>query len=148
MSWICNECGAIFDDPKTVRGIDGDGWSECPSCGSEDYEEAKECERCGDVVSESDAYGFDHCVCKSCINDHRHNIRLLMKATENEGYDVSIPALARYILSDAEIEDVLTKELERKLECAKEFDGCFFDTTKFLKDYASEIADEIMEEGE
>lgn len=53
--YICNDCGAVFEDFKVVReahpygmGVAFEEWAYCPHCDSGDFEEAKECERCGE----------------------------------------------------------------------------------------------------
>ena len=48
MTYKCNNCGEIFDEPWEVRETHGfnDGFYEtfyvCPYCGSDDYEEEEE----------------------------------------------------------------------------------------------------------
>lgn len=46
----CNDCGAIFDEPKEVQECMGEFWGApaydtftyCPHCGSDDFEEYDE----------------------------------------------------------------------------------------------------------
>ena len=53
--FICRDCGSKFEDPKRVKESRGEFWGApayedcwyCPECGSDDYDEAKECGVCG-----------------------------------------------------------------------------------------------------
>ena len=56
--YICNECGAVFDEPAVEREvhfwIDGspvEEFSACPECGDTDFTEAFECDGCGEYCS-------------------------------------------------------------------------------------------------
>lgn len=60
--YICLECGHIFDTPRetTIRHTEFSGRShktimECPACGSEEYEHAATCNKCGEYIGESQA---------------------------------------------------------------------------------------------
>lgn len=74
--YICNKCGKVFEYPKTYTerhpygmGYAEEQWSECPSCGSGDFDEAKLCTCCQNYVAETkdglcdvcygDMYGVD-----------------------------------------------------------------------------------------
>lgn len=45
--YICNDCGAIFDEPREIKECMGEFWGApaydttacCPACGADDYEE-------------------------------------------------------------------------------------------------------------
>lgn len=80
---VCNECGRIFDegDARMVRGdmVEHFGtpcrlpdYAVCPSCKSEDIEQAYACEGCGETHSElyyadlSATGDGDLHVCKDC----------------------------------------------------------------------------------
>ena len=81
--YVCTECGHIFDeeDVKFDREWIGDdnyssnssGWYEttcCPKCGAEGYEEAGECDICGENYAEDDMIlcGGDW-YCKKCAEE-------------------------------------------------------------------------------
>ncbi len=60
--YICLECGHIFDTPReaAIRHTELSGLSyetimECPVCGSEEYEHAATCNKCGEYIGESQA---------------------------------------------------------------------------------------------
>lgn len=60
--WICDDCGAIFDDDDCVtitewhpygEGVAGEDWAACPHCQSTNMSKAKKCSRCGEWVAET-----------------------------------------------------------------------------------------------
>lgn len=148
--FICEHCGEIFEEPKVI-GNDVDRGEVCPGCGRCDFDEAERCSICGEWMSVDKIHGYapGPYVCGDCIEERKYDLDLLLKATENEKYDFEIPALARYILADEEIETLLIKELERRVKRATDkflpnpFD---FDPTDFMKDYANDIAEQIGKE--
>ena len=148
MMYICADCGSVFDDPKVI-GTDVDRGECCPDCGSYDFDEAVECEECGTIIPASDAYGYDHHLCMGCLMNHKYDLPTLLKAVEDTQDELEIPVLARYIMSDDEIVDLIVKELERRV--ARATDKMFpssvdFDATDFIKDYKNDLADYIGEE--
>lgn len=56
---ICNECGAVFDEPKGVFNkvgelpTDGHYESVCPECGGDDIEDAERCHGCDEYKAKS-----------------------------------------------------------------------------------------------
>ena len=69
--FICNYCGEVFAECKTVEEHHPYGmsyateyWSVCPHCGESDISEAKQCERCGTLVAE-----LDEGLCDICYDD-------------------------------------------------------------------------------
>ena len=75
--YICNECGARFEDLKEVvetHGLDTppyETWYVCPHCGENDVSQAVECSRCGEWVSEHDVRLDDNLqkYCDICYED-------------------------------------------------------------------------------
>ena len=148
MMYICEDCGAVFDDPKVV-GDDADRGECCPDCGSYYFDEAVECEECGEYIPSSNVYGYDHHICMDCLMNHMYDLPTLLKCVEDTQDELEIPVLARYIMSDDEIVDLIVKELERRV--ARATDKLFpssvdFDATDFIKDYKDYMADYIGEE--
>ena len=148
--FICEYCGKVFDEPKMI-GHDVDRGYVCPDCGRDDFDEAYQCALCGDWVASDKIHGYGPYVCEDCINEHRYDLDTLMKATEDQTFEFSIPALARYILDDDDINALIRKELERRLQLATDkfmpypYD---FDTKDFIDDYANDIADYISRKEE
>lgn len=58
----CPECGETFDTPheyEEKHGLDYgpyEQWSVCPYCGEPGYEEAVECDVCGETVCASEIH--------------------------------------------------------------------------------------------
>ena len=69
---ICNNCGNVFEHPKVLYGYDpmyprdSDCPNEyvCPSCESDDYENADECVDCGKVFR---THMLEYGRCKDCL---------------------------------------------------------------------------------
>ena len=73
--YICNDCGEIFSDHKIIEdprpyGIQTvyERFGVCPHCESDDWSEAVECVRCGEIVTKDDCeigesleYLCNHC---------------------------------------------------------------------------------------
>lgn len=145
--YICEKCGEVFEEPKVI-GNDVDRGEVCPGCGNEYFDEAYQCAVCGEWVSSDKIHGYDPYVCEDCVNEHKYDLPTLLKATEDEKVEIDIPVLARYILTDDEIEELILKELERRVQKSTEKFMPFpcFDATDFISDYANDIADYIGRE--
>ena len=67
----CHDCGETFASPKTVKVCLGEyagtpalnEETECPICGSDDYEEAELCESCGGYFFPDD---LEEGLCEDC----------------------------------------------------------------------------------
>lgn len=75
MSYICLDCGHVFDDPHTYEERHGlehgpyEYFSVCPACGSSAYDTLGTCERCGAATANielSKVHG--RWLCKECLN--------------------------------------------------------------------------------
>ena len=69
--FICNNCGAIFEDCKIIEehhpygmGYATEEWAVCPHCEDTDFAEAEECKRCGELFAE-----LDEGLCDVCYGD-------------------------------------------------------------------------------
>lgn len=145
--YICEKCGEVFEEPKVI-GNDVDRGEVCPGCGNDYFDEAYKCAVCDEWVSSDKIHGYDPYVCEDCVNEHKYDLPTLLKATEDEKFDFEIPALARYILTDEDINTLIKKELERRVQKSTEKFMPFpcFDATDFISDYANDIADYIGRE--
>lgn len=73
--YICNKCGTTFSEPEVEHGYMNceywgakcymdDSTEVCPECHSEDFEEAEQCEWCGEWFSQDELNGCN--VCEDC----------------------------------------------------------------------------------
>ena len=72
MAYICEDCGAIFEEAEVRKHLERNGEEldppsyHCPKCHSEYFEEVKECNICGEyhTLREMDGEVCDECVAK------------------------------------------------------------------------------------
>lgn len=69
--YLCNNCGEVFEEPKTVEEHHPYGmsyavekWSVCPHCKDTDFDEAKQCYCCGEFFAE-----LHEGLCDCCYGD-------------------------------------------------------------------------------
>ena len=69
--YICEDCGEVFAEAKTIEERHPYGmtyateyWAVCPYCESSNFEKAKQCERCGELVAE-----LHDGLCDCCYGD-------------------------------------------------------------------------------
>lgn len=69
--YICNNCGLVFEDCKIDRqfhpygmGYAAEEFAVCPHCNDTDFDEAKQCEMCGEFVAE-----LEDGLCDCCHGD-------------------------------------------------------------------------------
>ena len=69
--YICNNCGEIFEDCKIIEehhpygmGTAAERLAVCPYCKDTNFQEAKECERCGEFFAE-----LNEGLCDCCYGD-------------------------------------------------------------------------------
>lgn len=83
--YICTACGCVFDKPSSYREyhteLDGNPYetfSCCPSCQDTGYEEAVECDVCGDIVPQSEmaVMGLAGCEVRVCQHCRKFNDEL------------------------------------------------------------------------
>ena len=61
----CLNCGEIFEEAKPIKEDWGESFSVCPYCNG-DYEEAKQCQECGEWHAENEMYdGW----CEKCLRE-------------------------------------------------------------------------------
>lgn len=132
--FIC-DCGEIFSSPEIHRGTD-----ICPGCGSKYFDEAVQCQICGEYVSNDDAYGYGpKRVCKDCIKTRKNDIDFLAGATD-DAQEIEIPVLYRYIFTDDDINAMLYRAATELLGYGD------FDASDYIEDYANDIAEALKKE--
>lgn len=118
--YICKNCGEIFEEPKIVKESRGEFWGhpafeDCyysPCCGC-DYDEAIECNICGEWYSEDDLCMG---VCSKCIDDYRHNFKICHDISfEDEKRDVKINALVATLLDEGDINQILVEFITARM---------------------------------
>lgn len=69
--YICNKCGAVFEDCKIDRqfhpygmGSAAEEFAVCPRCNDTDFDEAKQCKMCGEFFAE-----LNEGLCDVCYGD-------------------------------------------------------------------------------
>lgn len=88
MIYYCHDCGEFFDkEDIRIKCISQGDYSEpseyewyCPHCGSEDIEEAEECEFCGEPVKPDSRIHF----CEDCIEYFDYMIEQMVEVIANE----------------------------------------------------------------
>lgn len=63
--YVCNRCGETFSlEEGRRRYLDGEPWTFCPNCGSDDIEEGERCKICREIHYE---YELRSGVCEDCF---------------------------------------------------------------------------------
>lgn len=74
--YICDDCGAVFDEPFGQRQPHGEVYEVCPACGGS-FSEAKHCPVCGEYHHPAEQR-FE--VCDTCMKWKRTKERVLAYA--------------------------------------------------------------------
>ena len=137
--YICDKCGKTIEN-KDIK-FDFEYWNlseescyskkvihmrDC-SCGG-NYEEAKECEKCGKYIMES-----DRCICESCANDYR-TLDMVLEIGSDWEEKLSLNGFLFSAFTKEEIEliliDTLKNNDKEKMESAIK-DFCDYDLDNF-----------------
>jgi hypothetical protein len=72
--YICNDCGEVFEEFKEVceahpygMGSAYETWCVCPYCESNDFDEAEECECCGEAFPKK---SLTDGLCEECYEEN------------------------------------------------------------------------------
>lgn len=116
--YICLDCENVFDEANETKYYDKvDGNSamsgyvteySCPSCGSEYFEEAVECEFCGEWTVTEDLHEG---ICENCISE-KATVEIAVKYGETEKQTIELNGLLAYAFSDEQINEILLRELK------------------------------------
>lgn len=146
MSYICLDCGHIFEDGEqsTWSESRGEFWgyncselvSGCPICGG-DYEESVSCKICGSQHLEDDLNGE---LCDDCIDKYQNDINMCFKVGANDTDKVELNCFLASMFDKQEIEEILFSELKEKEKYTK------IDCGKFINSDRSWFAEVILNE--
>lgn len=139
----CMHCGHEFDEPtnrynRSITRPDEDGF--CPNCGSDFFEEAEQCELCG----EWHEVGYLHCgICEKCAA--RDDFREAYAYGAARKSCVELNGFLAYAYSAQEIEGMLWQDLiSSRPSLVKEYANRFMtdDTGDFIDWYKEEHKDD------
>lgn len=74
--YICKNCGRDFEEPDVVYETHGfdygpyEKWLVCPSCHDSNFEEAEQCDGCGEYFAKSD---LTDGLCDDCYEEEEEN---------------------------------------------------------------------------
>lgn len=125
--YVCLHCGHRFTNPvkyqynKSVRMYDED--AACPNCGSEDFEQAGHCIKCGKDFPLDEMVGS---ICKECV-EKAQTFDNALKYGNDRKSTVELNGFIAYAFSASEINEILANVLklanERGFKDAANFCG-------------------------
>ena len=59
--WKCNECEAVFEEPRTIDDPEAGPYKVCPECEDEDIIRTVPCKQCSDQKPDDLEDYCDHC---------------------------------------------------------------------------------------
>ena len=143
----CNECGAVFDEPRIFgeerpygNGSATESFAECPRCHS-GFEEAYPCKDCGEYFTKDELHSF---YCTECVKenwDKPDDLFEFSKGIENKS-GINQFALEMFGGIDG-ANDVLRLLLKSIFSCNPQMLQA--KKNKFIEDYADDLA-ELWEE--
>lgn len=114
----CLECGHIFEDGEQRKWKEqiGEFWGQpvyetligCPNCGGA-YDETKACAVCGSEQLECDLYGG---ICVDCLKKYKNDLDTCLKLGAIDKEEIKINSLLVTMFTQAEIEEILIRELK------------------------------------
>ena len=146
MSYICLDCGHIFEDGEQAHRKEtrGEYWGSscsedvscCPLCGGE-YAKSVPCSICGSEHLEEDLNGG---LCDECIDKYKNDIEMCFKIGKNDDDKVELNCFLASMFEKSEIEELLFEELTRKTKYVT------VDCEKFINSDRSWFAERLVEE--
>ena len=134
---IC-ENGHVFDWENRATTWDpyvGEYDDCCPYCGM-NYEQAAQCEGCGENYREDDLICG---VCKKCIDEYRTNFELCYKASEGVVVEYEINAAVACLLDPSDVNQILLEYIKKRIESPN--------MSEFVDVWRDEVIDHIGKEG-
>ena len=146
MSYICLDCGNIFEEGKQITFQEnmGEHFGEkvykkitgCPICGGE-YEESTPCSICGSEHLEEDLNGG---LCDECIDKYKNDFDMCFKIGKNDDDKVELNCFLASVFEKDEIEEILFEELKKRNKYVT------VDCEKFINSDRSWFAERLVEE--
>ena len=137
--FVCLHCGHEFSWEELKRTYDrGTGHydDECPSCGSEDIEEAESCVECGAVKSKDSLING---ICAGCIKEAAEDMRLAYQYGADRTSVIELNGVLAMAFTRVQIEAILENWLMTNGDFGKE---CF----QFATDDEGDFAEWLKEE--
>ena len=136
MKYICLHCGHHFDGDEIVakhydRATGTWDSEECPNCGSEYFEEAEKCDKCGEWhVADKVVNGMcEECLTKAATPQNAY------EWGEQEKQGVELNGFIAWAFTADEIESILLNELMKDKDLAAKYarDYCMDDSWMFAE---------------
>lgn len=117
----CRHCGEVFNEEDVNVSVTFHPWryreaeesfEECPNCGSGDFEEAEQCEECGEWFLPDELYGDR---CEFCL-DKALTIDTAFDYAEDNDDEAT---LIESILSATEIKNILISAAKAKVKLGR-----------------------------
>ena len=118
-AYICERCGRLLEGNETELSYDDA--LVCRMCGGEAVP-AYRCEVCEEIVGEDDIFGYEHNVCRSCIEKKRYDVDFCAKVGEDEGTEVALNSFLKGFFTESEINDLMLTALKERAK-VKPVDG-------------------------
>ena len=146
----CLECGHVFSEYELNTWEESRGehfgipcyekMSGCPICEG-DYEDAVECDVCGENHLASELTGG---VCEDCIKKYQHDVDMLFKIGENDTDKVELNCFLASVFTKEDIELILLDALKSMKEYSKKLVES--DCERFIEYNREWFAERLAEE--
>lgn len=150
MKYCCIKCKGIFDEDEVqekryyhdeIPGNFYESYEVSPCC-SADFDEARECELCGEFYDEEEIVGDEHKICTSCLYDYRRDFEALFEIAD----DKYRPYEASQVELNAAIGECFTRrQIEFMVRTYIREHGAEFDGINFIDIDPTLIADDLVE---
>ena len=114
----CRRCGEVFEEDEIRESVTYHPWrdgeadevfEECPYCGDGDFDEAEQCEECGEWFLRDELHDGR---CDECLKKNATFDIVLPYAEEND----DVKGLVESVLSTTEINNLLVSAAREKLK--------------------------------
>lgn len=111
----CLDCGneMELEDLKFEKDRDTlEMYMYCPYCGSENVEQAYQCDVCGEYLPEEQMAGDAKNVCICCISEKRHDVDFCKAVGDEDQESVYLNSFLLDMFTEEDIEEILMRELK------------------------------------